>query len=110
VRTEIMAVARKQAERFGTTDVLVATNSGASVGAAMAALGPGYRYYAVGNPASAHERGLVLHEGMSPVMVSELKASGVAVVLADRFVFQRPGLSLAGLTGIMNSIASWSEA
>jgi hypothetical protein len=91
-----MAVARERADEFGIRNVLVATNSGASVRSARQVFGPGYRLFAVGNPASAHERGLVLHNGISDETHRSLAAEGVTVVLQDRSLFQTRGLSFMG--------------
>jgi hypothetical protein len=92
-----MAAARGRAERFGVRNVVVATNTGASMRAALSAFGPGYRYFAVGNPASAHARGLVLHEGVNETMRCALEAAGVTVVLQDRSQFQVHGRSFLGV-------------
>jgi hypothetical protein len=94
--TDVMAAAKARAEAFGVRRVLVATNTGTSLRRAMAAFGSGYEFYAVGNPASAHERGLVLHDGVSEDARQDLEADGVTVVLADRSLFQGSGLSFMG--------------
>jgi uncharacterized protein len=83
-----MQDAREVAERFAIRHVLVATNTGRSLRRAQAAFGPGYVWYAVGNPAGAHERGLVQHCGVSEETCEELAASGVHVVLRDRSPLQ----------------------
>ena len=80
--------------------VVVATNIGASVRYAVSVFSSGHHVYTVGNPASAHERGLVLHEGISRQTRDALEENGVIVVLADRSMFQSPSLSLTR--------ASWS--
>jgi hypothetical protein len=85
---DILPAAKARAERFGVRNVVVATNSGASVLAAQEAFGPGYRFFAVGNPASAHDRGLCLHTGISEETKETLEAKGVTVVLADQSLFQ----------------------
>jgi uncharacterized protein len=97
-RTDIMAAAKRSADAFGVRNVLVATNSGASLRSARQAFGPDYRFFAIGNPASAHARGLVLHDGVSEETRRGLEAEGVTVVLQDRSLFQTPRLSFMGAT------------
>ena len=92
----IMTVAKERAETFAVKNVLVATNSGASVRRAYEIFGPQYQIFAVGNPASAHERGLVLHSGISEETRRSLEQKGIKVVLQDQSLFQRPGLSFVG--------------
>lgn len=94
--TDIMAVAKQRAERFDVKNVLVATNSGASVRRAYETFGPKYQIFAVGNPASAHERGLVLHSGISEETQRSLEQKGIKVVLQDQSLFQKSGLSFMG--------------
>ena len=105
--SDIMARAKERADAFRVRDVLVATNTGASLAAAMDAFGPDYRFFAVGNPASAHERGLVLHDGISNEVKATFEAKGVTVVLQNQSLFQRPGLSLMGasLDAVVQSAA-----
>ncbi len=87
-RTDIMVRARARAEAFGVGNVVVATNTGVSVLAAREAFGSGYRFFAVGNPASSRERGLCLHDGISDATRSRLEQAGVRVVLHDQTLFQ----------------------
>ena len=94
--TDIMTVAKHRAEKFGVKNVLVATNSGASVRRAYEIFGLAYKFFAVGNPASAHERGLVLHSGISEETRRDLEQKGIKVILQDRSLFQTPGLSCYG--------------
>ena len=90
--TDIMTVAKERAEIFGVLNVLVATNTGASVRRAYHVFVLHYRFFAVGNPASAHERGLVLHDGVSEETRRSLEKDGIRVVLEARSLFQLPGL------------------
>ena len=94
--TNIMTVAKERAERFAVKNVLVATNSGASVRRAYETFGPQYQIFAVGNPANAHERGLVLHSGISEETRRGLEQKGIKVLLQDQSLFQRPSLSFMG--------------
>jgi hypothetical protein len=80
---EVFERAKEQAERFGITNVLVATNTGSSVKTAQDVMGDGFRYFAVGNPSSSRAKGLVLHDGISPATRAELERRGITVVLQD---------------------------
>ena len=84
-----MAIAKQRAELFNVKNILVATNTGTSIRAAYQVFGDDYRFFAVGNPASAHERGLVLHDGISPDTQHELEQIGITVVLVDQSMFQK---------------------
>ena len=88
VKTHIMERARDRAAASGVRSVIVATNTGASVLAAQEAFGHGYDFFAVGNPATSHERGLCLHDGISESKRTELEAAGIRVVLHDQTLFQ----------------------
>ncbi|HUT36311.1 MAG TPA: hypothetical protein VNE39_22675 [Planctomycetota bacterium] len=85
---DIMPAAKARAEKLGVGNVVVATNSGASVLAAQEAFGPGYQFFAVGNPASAHDRGLCLHTGISDETRRALQAKGITVITRDQSLFQ----------------------
>ena len=85
---DIMPAARARAAGLGVRSVVVATNSGASVSAAQEAFGPGYRFFAVGNPASAYDRGLCLHTGISDETRRALQAKGITVITRDQSLFQ----------------------
>jgi uncharacterized protein len=87
-KTEIMSRARDRAASLGVRNVVVATNTGASVRAAREAFGEGYRLFAVGNPASSHERGLCLHDGISEDTRENLEQAGIQVILHDQTLFQ----------------------
>ena len=84
----VMQAARGRAEWLGVRNVVVATNSGRSVLAAREAFGPGYRFFAVGNPASAHDRGLCLHTGITHETRQALEAKRITVILQDQLLFQ----------------------
>ncbi|KPJ62212.1 MAG: hypothetical protein AMS15_04675 [Planctomycetes bacterium DG_23] len=87
-KTDIMVRARERALSLGVTNVVVATNTGASVLAALKAFGPTYAFFAVGNPASSHECGLCLHKGISEKTKTELESQGIRVVLRGQTLFQ----------------------
>lgn len=87
-KTDIMSRARDRAVALGVKHVVVASNTGSSVLAAKEAFGPGYEFFAVGNPASSHERGLCLHDGISECKKTELEQVGIRVVLHDQTLFQ----------------------
>ena len=87
-KTDVMNRARDRAVALGVRNVVVATNTGSSVLAAKDAFGPGHEFFAVGNPASSHERGLCLHDGIDQNRKSELERAGIRVVLHDQTLFQ----------------------
>jgi hypothetical protein len=84
-----MPMAKQRADIFNVKNILVATNTGTSIRAACEVFGSGYRFFAVGNPSSAHERGLVLHNGISPQTRNTLEDMGITVVLANQSMFQK---------------------
>jgi len=88
IKTDIMERARERAAALGVKNVVVATITGTSVLAAQKGFGPGYRFFAVGNPATSHERGLCLHDGINEDRKAELEAAGIQVILHDQTLFQ----------------------
>ena len=84
--------AKARAERFGVKNVVVATLLGRTVREARDLFGPSYTYFAVGNPTTAHERGLVYHDGTTPEAKRELEELGIHVVLMDQSPFQAIGI------------------
>jgi len=88
VKTDIMERACDRAAALGVRNVVVATNTGSSVLAAREAFGRGYNFFAVGNPATSHERGLCLHDGISESKRTELETAGIRVILQDQTLFQ----------------------
>jgi hypothetical protein len=111
--------AKERAERFGVRNVVVATLTGESVRLVKQAFGPGYTYFAVGNPPSAHERGLVYHDGTDEQTTRSLEAEGINVILMDQGPFQ--AISIGGQAydvgeevppgtwrGAHKTIADWS--
>ena len=83
-----MTIAKQRAEVFNVKNILVATNTGTSIRTAYQVFGSDYHFYAVGNPASAHERGFVLHDGVNPLAKKNLEDMGITVVLHDCSLFQ----------------------
>lgn len=88
IQTDVMKRAHERALSFGVKHVVVATNTGSSVLAAKEAFGAGYTFFAVGNPATSHDLGLCLHQGISDARRAELEAAGVRVILHDQTLFQ----------------------
>ncbi|MDP6439691.1 MAG: hypothetical protein QGH74_08665 [Candidatus Brocadiia bacterium] len=88
LRTDIMDRARDRAAVLGVRNVVVATNTGSSVLAAKKAFGQAYEFFAVGNPAASHDRGLCLHDGISESKRAELEKAGIRVILHDQTLFQ----------------------
>ena len=86
---DIMRTAKERADKFGVKTVVVATNSGASAERALDAFGPEYIIIAAGNPASAHECGLVHHEGISDETKAGLERKGIKVALQDQTFAQK---------------------
>ena len=107
---DIIPLAKERAERLGVRTVVVATNTGASAEHALAVFGHGYRIIAAGNPASAHERGLVHHKGISDETRAGLEQKGIKVALQDQsFVqkyFDHSGESRCGLTRLKERMQS----
>ncbi|HUW83189.1 MAG TPA: hypothetical protein VMZ31_10370 [Phycisphaerae bacterium] len=97
-KTDIMKRARERAQMFSVRNVVVATNTGASVTAAQKEFGPAYEFFAVGNPVSSHEREISLHDGISPEKKAELERRGISVVLCDQTLFQGEPKCEAALT------------
>jgi len=85
---DIITLAKGRADLFGVKNVVVPTNSGATVKAVHDAFGSDYLIIAVGNPSAAAERGLVYHRGVSEVTRKELEEMGIKVVLQDQSIFQ----------------------
>ena len=55
---------------------------------AQRAFGAESRFFAVGNPATSHERGLCVHDGISETKRTEREAAGIRVILDDQTLFQ----------------------
>lgn len=73
---------------IGVKNVVVATNSGATANLVHEVFGADYLIIAVGNPASAHERSLVRHSGVSEATRKSLEQKGIRAVLEDQSLFQ----------------------
>jgi hypothetical protein len=86
---DVVTIAKERADRFGVTNVVVATNTGRSAEDVLAAFGPGYAIIAAGNPSSAHDRGLVHHKGISDETKARLESKGIKVALQDQSFAQR---------------------
>ena len=86
--SDFLDSARARAEQFGVRNVVVATIYGQTVRLVQDVFGPGYRFFAVGNPAQAHEHGLVYHDGTSEETRRDLEARGIEVILMDQGLFQ----------------------
>ena len=85
---EIMTAAKHRADVFRVRNVLVATLTGRSARLAKDTFGAGFDVFAVSNPTTAYERGLVYHKGMDEDTRRSLEAEGIRVVLADQGLFQ----------------------
>lgn len=87
MNTEIFSQAQKRAKKLNVRNVLVATNTGRSVLAAQEVMGPDFSLFAVGNPSSSREKGLVLHCGISPETKQKLEARGITVIMREVSAF-----------------------
>jgi hypothetical protein len=85
---DIIALAKERADAFGIRNVVVSTNSGTTAKMVLEVFGKRYTIIAVGNPESAHERGLVRHKGISEETRRSLELMGIRVVLQDQSLFQ----------------------
>lgn len=85
---DIIALAKDRAIALGVKNVVVASNTGKSALEARQVFGDGYNMFAVGNPTSSHERGLVHHSGMSEETIRKLEEAGITVALHERSIFQ----------------------
>ena len=83
-----MQEARIRALKYGVKNVVLPCVTGMTVKAAMDVFGDNFQYYAVGNPASSHEKGLVYHAGTSVAEKNNLENEGVHVILRDVSSFQ----------------------
>ena len=86
---DVFVIAKERADRFGVKTVVVATNTGRSVERAREVFGPGYILIASGNPSSAHDRGLVHHQGISDATKTRLESRGIRVALQDQSFAQK---------------------
>ena len=80
--------AKARAGKFGVTEIVVASLNGCSVRRIRDVFGSGFRFWAVSNPTSAHEKGFVAHRGMTAETRDELEREGINVILADQGMFQ----------------------
>lgn len=107
---DVMQIAKQRADKFGVKTVVVATNSGASAELAVAVFGPDYTIIAASNPASAHDRGLVHHEGVSPETKARLEEMEIQVALQDQSFAQKyydhSGASRCGLVDLDRKMRS----
>jgi len=86
---DVFVIAKGRADRFGVKTVVVATNTGRSAERALAVFGSEYVLIASGNPASAHERGLVHHAGISDATKQRLEGKAIRVALQDQSFVQK---------------------
>lgn len=86
---DVVTAAKARAEKFGVKTVVVATNTGKSAEHAREVFGAGYLVIAAGNPSTAHDRGLVHHQGISPETKARLEEMGIRVALQDQSFVQQ---------------------
>ena len=78
-----MQEAKERAAKYGVTNVVLPCVSGRTVMDAVGEFGSGFNYYAVGNPASSHAKGLVHHSGVTDAVKDKLERTGVRVILQE---------------------------
>jgi hypothetical protein len=93
---DIVALAKERADKFGVRNVVVPTNTGATVNKVYEVFGKDCLIIAVGNPASAHVRGLVSHQGVNEETCKSLEQKGIKIVLQDQSLFQAVGFGRHG--------------
>jgi hypothetical protein len=103
---DIMTLAKERADRFGVQNVVVASNTGASVTCAHEVFGTeDYHLFAVGNPVESHEQGWVHHSGMDEGTRGRLVAKGITVILQEASLFQALG---SGATLTLGQGIDWT--
>ena len=91
MRTDILDVVAGLVKRHRIHGFIVPANTGTTARAVLGRFGSGYQYFAVGNPASSHARGLVLHSGLNAATQAALANLGFPVVLQEVSAFQPLG-------------------
>jgi hypothetical protein len=86
---DVFTIAKDRADKLGVKTVVVATNTGRSVERGREVFGSGYTFIASGNPSSAHDRGLVHHQGISDATKARLESGGIRVALQDQSFAQK---------------------
>ena len=84
----IVELAKERADKFVVKNVVVSTNSGATAREVLEVFGSDYYIYAVGNPSSSQDKGLVRHAGISEETKRDLESKGIKVILQDQSLFQ----------------------
>ena len=85
---DIIALAKERADLFNVRNIVVSTNMGSTANRVLEVFGSDYSIYAVGNPSSSHDRGLVRHAGISEKTKKDLESKGIKVILKDQSLFQ----------------------
>ncbi len=88
MRTNILDVAAQLLDRHEIRGFILPANSGTTARAFLECFGPGYQYFAVGNPSTSHEKGYVYHSGMTEETKAQLEGLGFVVVLQEVSAFQ----------------------
>ena len=86
----VFGMALEQSRRFEVKALLVASNTGASAIEARKHFGPGCPIYAVGNPTSSHDAGLVHHSGISDEAAERLREHDITALYHPQSLFQKP--------------------
>jgi len=91
MRTGILDVVASLVKRHEIRGFIVPANTGTTARAVLDRFGSDYQYFGVGNPASSHAKGYVLHSGMDAVTQAALDDFGFHVVLQEVSAFQPRG-------------------
>lgn len=85
---DIIVLAKERADLFEVKNVVVSTNTGNTANRVLEVFGSDYNIYAVGNPSSSHDRGMIHHAGISEKTKKDLESKGIKVILRDQSLFQ----------------------
>jgi len=107
VGEDIFSLAKERAAKFGLENILVASNSGESVERAQNVFGPGFTFFAVGNPPSSRKKGLALHSGILDSTKERLEQRGIRVIHQDASIFQACANRSIGIDSFGNANAAY---
>jgi hypothetical protein len=97
LKTQILQKAKERALAYKVKNVVVPCVTGYTVKAVVKEFGDGFNVFAVGNPTSSRDKGLVIHPGTSEETKKELEALGVTVILQEVSLFQANEEKNAGM-------------
>ena len=106
---DIFSLAKERAVKFGLKNILVASNSGQSVERAQEVFGPGFTFFAVGNPPSSREKGLALHSGILDSTKQRLEKRRIRVIRQEASVFQACANRSVGIESFQNANTAYVD-